>query len=181
MSKTNIVPMAQGYMKLECIPDHVGAHWRALVKVTDEQGISIWRDLESGNEFAPDDDEILWTDMTTNIVYKSVDATPFWFEIGVDTMYVAEFEEDHLPSIPIYEWPNIPDSNESKETGIIYWNQWSLSGISDPYLIRFVSLKDGETPKSFEKKNMIGVWGTNSYRTVMNEHTDEESDETEIP
>lgn len=175
-----LIPMAQGYMKLDCIPDHIGAHWRTVVKVTDEDGITHWEDIESGHVFEPDDAEALWTDMETNIQYQSVTLAPLWFETGRDVMYVVEFDNSIPLPVPLYEYPNL-DTLPDDERSIIYWIDYSRSGIQDPFLLRFLDIEDKEPLETEPKKYMVGVWGTNSYRTTISTYHDDNSDESEIP
>lgn len=98
---------------------------------------------------------------------------PFWYlEPHVDP-------PADLKPLMWHDKDNIDEVFEDE--GHAYWIEWSLSGITDPYLMRIVDIPEPEPPETAKREYMIGVWGTNSYRTIISTYHDDESDESEIP
>lgn len=162
-NQPNIVPMAQGYMKLECIPEHEGAHWRSITSKSVTPGFATWNNMTTTEP--TEYKEIDWTDFSNDAQY-SEDNIPYWLHMDSNNITAVE-DNDDLP-IYIQEWPASVDNDNE---GVLYWNFFSIDGITDPYLIKYAELDDLDKISQFEADNLIGVWGTNSYRTVTTPDT----------
>lgn len=162
-NQPNIVPMAQGYMKLECIPEHAGAHWRSITSKSVTPGFATWNNMATTEPTGHE--EIDWTDFSHDVQYNGK-TIPYW--LNVDNNNITSIEDnDDLP-IYIQEWPTFADNDNG---GVLYWNFFTIDGITDPYLIKYAELDDLDKMSQFEADNLIGVWGTNSYRTVVTPDT----------
>ena len=170
-NQPNIVPMAQGYMKLECIPEHEGAHWRSITSKTVTPGFATWN---TANTTEPTTYEAIdWTDFSHDAQYDA-NNIPYWLNMDNDKITSVE-DNDDLP-IYIQEWPA---SIDEEIEGVLYWNFFTIDGITDPYLIKYAEVADLDNISQFEATNLIGVWGTDSYRTVVTPDT--ELSKYEIP
>ena len=170
-NQPNIVPMAQGYMKLECIPEHEGAHWRSITSEPVTPGFATWNNMTTTEPTKYE--AIDWRDFSHDVQYDEINI-PYWLSMDNDNITVVE-DNDDLP-IYIQEWPN---SIDEEIEGVLYWNFFTIDGITDPYLIKYAEVDDLDNISQFEATNLIGVWGTDSYRTIVT--SDAELSEYEIP
>lgn len=170
-NQPKIVPMAQGYMKLECIPEHEGAHWRSITSKTVTPGFATWNNTTTTEPTTYE--AIDWADFSHDAQY-SENSISYWLNMNDDKITAVE-DNDDLP-IYIQEWPA---SIDKEIEGVLYWNFFTLDGITDPYLIKYAEAADLDNISQFESANLIGVWGTDSYRTVVTPDT--ELSKYEIP